>query len=49
MIALKTQDQGTIVLSRQDYLPIIVDSFLIDRQAQGVASFDFSYPYAPLH
>ncbi len=38
MITLKTQDQGTIVLSQQDYLPVIVDSFLIDRQAQGLAS-----------
>ena len=31
MYALKSQDQGLITLSQQDYLPIMVESFLIDR------------------
>ena len=30
MSVLKTQDQGIIILSQQDYLPILVESFLID-------------------
>lgn len=38
MIALKTQDQGIITLSQQENLPIVVESFLIDRKAQGLAS-----------
>lgn len=37
MYALKSQDQGTITLSQQDYLPILVDSFLIDRRSQGLS------------
>jgi site-specific recombinase XerD len=37
MYALKTQDQGLITLSQQDYLPILVDSFLIDRRSQGLS------------
>ncbi len=37
MCALKTQDQGTIVLSQDDYLPIVVESFLVDRRAQGLS------------
>ncbi len=36
MSALKTQDQGIIILSQQDYLPILVESFLIDRKSQGL-------------
>ena len=35
MCALKNQDQGIIELSQTDYLPILIDSFLIDRKAQG--------------
>jgi hypothetical protein len=34
MSALRTQDEGTIVLSQDDYLPIVVESFLVDRRAQ---------------
>jgi site-specific recombinase XerD len=43
MSALKTQDQGIIILSQQDYLPILVESFLIDRRSQGLspATIDF--------
>ena len=37
MSTLKTQDQGLIMLSQQDYLPILVESFLIDRKAQGLS------------
>jgi hypothetical protein len=37
MSTLKTQDQGLIILSQQDYLPILVESFLIDRKAQGLS------------
>jgi len=37
MSALKNQDQGTIVLSQQDYLPILIESFLIDRRSQGLS------------
>jgi hypothetical protein len=36
MYALKSQDQGLITLSQQDYLPILVESFLIDRRSQGL-------------
>jgi hypothetical protein len=35
MCALNTQDQGLIFLSQQDYLPILVESLLIDRRSQG--------------
>ena len=37
MFVLKSQDQGLITLSQQDYLPILVDSFLIDRRSQGLS------------
>lgn len=37
MSVLKTQDQGIIILSQQDYLPILVESFLIDCKAQGLS------------
>src|SRR3990170_1095406 len=43
MSALKTQDQGTIVLSQQDYLPILIDSFLTDRMAQGLSPETISF------
>ena len=31
MSVLKTQDQGTIVLDQQDYLLILIESFLIEK------------------
>lgn len=37
MYALKSQDQGLITLSQQDYLSILVESFLIDRRSQGLS------------
>jgi site-specific recombinase XerD len=37
MSAQKRQDQGIITLSQSDYLPILIDSFLTDRKAQGFA------------
>lgn len=37
MFTLKTQDQGITELSQQDYLPILVESFLIDRSSQGLS------------
>ena len=37
MSVLKTQDQGTIILSQQDYLAILIESFLIDRRSQGLS------------
>ena len=37
MFVLKSQDQGLITLSQQDYLPIMVESFLIDRRSQGLS------------
>jgi hypothetical protein len=37
MSVLKTQDQGTIVLDQQDYLAILIESFLIDRRSQGLS------------
>jgi len=37
MFVLKSQDQGLITLSQQDYLPILADSFLIDRRSQGLS------------
>lgn len=43
MSALNTQDQGTIVLSQQDYIPLMVESFLIDRRAQAVSTETLSF------
>ncbi len=43
MFALKSQDQGTIVLSQQDYIPLAAESFLIDRKAQGVSAETLSF------
>ena len=37
MCALKTKDQGTIVLAQDDYLPILVDSILVDFKSQGLS------------
>ena len=37
MCALKIQDQGTITLSQMDYLPIVIESFLVDRKSQGLS------------
>ena len=37
MFNLKAQDQGLITLSQQDYLPLMVESFLIDRRSQGLS------------
>ncbi len=37
MYSLKSQDQGLITLSQQDYLPILVESFLIDHRSQGLS------------
>lgn len=37
MYSLKSQDQGLITLSQQDYLPMMVESFLIDRRSQGLS------------
>ena len=35
MFILKAQDQGIIKLSQQDYLPIFIESFLIDVADPG--------------
>lgn len=43
MSVLKTQDQGTIVLDQQDYLLILIESFLIDRRSQGLSSETISF------
>jgi hypothetical protein len=37
MFVLKAQDQGIIELPQQDYLPILIESFLIDRRSQGLS------------
>src|SRR5215216_4496371 len=37
MHAQKIEDQGTIILSQMDYLPILIESFLVDRKAQGLS------------
>lgn len=37
MYSLKSQDQGLITLSQQDYLLILVESFLIDRRSQALS------------
>lgn len=37
MSVFKTQDQGIIVLDQQDYLAILIESFLIDRRSQGLS------------
>jgi hypothetical protein len=41
MYALKSQDQGLITLSQQDYLPILIESFLIDHRSQGLSHCRF--------
>ena len=33
----KADEQGTINLFQMDYLPILIDSFLVDRKAQGLS------------
>ena len=38
MSVLKTQDQGIITLSQQDYMPLLIESFIIDRKSQGLAA-----------
>jgi hypothetical protein len=43
MIVLNSQDQGTIILSQQDYIPLAVESFLIDRKAQSVSPETLSF------
>ncbi len=43
MISLNSQDQGTIILAQQDYIPLAVESFLIDRQAQSISSATLSF------
>ena len=43
MSVFKTQDQGTIVLDQQDYLAILIESFLIDRRSQGLSSETISF------
>ena len=42
-ISDKNPRPGTIVLSQQDYLPILADSFLIDRQSQGLSADTISF------
>ncbi len=37
MISLNPQDQGTIVLPQEDYVPLAVESLVIDRKAQSVS------------
>ncbi len=43
MSVLNAQDQGTIVLDQQDYLLILIESFLIDRRSQGLSSETISF------
>ncbi len=43
MISLNPQDQGIIVLSQEDYIPLAVESFLIDRKAQSVSPETLSF------
>jgi hypothetical protein len=43
MYSLKHQDQGIIELSQQDYLAIQIESFLMDRRAQGLSSGTVSF------
>lgn len=37
MCTLKIEDQGTINFSQMDYLPLLIESFLVDRKAQGLS------------
>lgn len=37
MKAQVREEQGTIRFSQTDYLPILIESFLVDRQAQGLS------------
>lgn len=43
MIALNPQDQGTIVLSQEDYIPLAIQSFLIDRTVKSVSPDTLSF------
>lgn len=43
MSVLETQDQGAIVLAQQDYIPLIVEFFLVDRRAQAVSAETLSF------
>lgn len=38
MYSQKHDEQGTITLSQTDYLPILIESFVIDRKAQGFSA-----------
>ena len=38
MCALKIEDQGINLLSQEEYLTIVIESFLIDCRSQGLSS-----------
>ena len=44
MYSLKSQDQGLIILSQQDYLPILVESFLIDADPNRYRQISLNSP-----
>ncbi len=43
MIVLNSQDQGIMSLAQQDYVPLIVQSFLIDHKALRVSPDALSF------
>ena len=43
MFVLKAQDQGIIKLSQQEYLPILIESFLIEYLAKIATRFSISW------
>lgn len=49
MFVSRTQDQGTITLSQQYYLPILVESFLVDRRSQGLSAETIVFYRKKLH
>ena len=49
MISLKSQDQGIIKVLNQDFLPVLAESFLIDRKAQGFSPDTIDFYKRKLH
>ncbi len=43
MFVPKTEDQGTITLAQQDYLPILMDLFLVYRHSQRLSAHTISF------
>jgi hypothetical protein len=49
MSAITTQDQGIIDISHMDYVPRVIDSFHVDRKAQGLSGETIQFYQKKLH